>query len=252
MTLEMRISSISPSKIAVRQEFWRVMGVDEAANDEGDADVFGVVDNASLQVVGEWELDAADELAVQEEKVRLVKIAKLPSDMVPVVVFYPGWVGACPAAGFGVLEEECAGVVIGIATARGAHEAGGGVEPIMQGAGACEAVKGEVPAAAHTDGEAEPFVFGPADVDIGVAFFEAAGSCVADPGFDRPLRGTGAEVEFVVVGGPDKQVGVVSAAIETGAGAEARMRGPLRLAMGVEGELCVAACVSGLVALALV
>ena len=224
----------------------------KSADHKGNTDVLGIVDNQSLRVVGQGQLDAADELAVQEKEVRLVKITKLPGDMVPLVISDPGWVGAGPTPGPGVLEEETAGVVVRVSAARGTHETGGRDKPILQRAGACKTVKGEVPAPAHTDWEAQTFVFRPADVHIGVPVFEAACARVTHPCFDRPRRCTGPEVKFVIVGRSNQQVGVVGAAVESRAGGEARVGTPLRLAVGAQGQLVVAANVAGLVAFAFV
>ena len=224
----------------------------KSADHKGNTDVLGIVDNPSLRVIGHGKLDAADELAVQKKEVRLVKITKLPGDMVPFVISDPGWVGAGPTPGPGVMEEETAGVVVRVPAARGTHETGGRDKPNLQSAGACKAVKGEIPAPAHTDREAQTFVFRPADVHIGVPVFEAACARVTHPCFDRPRRCTGPEVKFVIVGRSNQQVGVVGAAAESGAGAKARMGTPLRPAVGAQGQLVVAACVAGLVAFALV
>ena len=226
--------------------------MEKTADHKGNTDVLGIVDNPSLRVIGQGKLDAADELAVQKKEVRLVKITKLPGDMAPFVISDPGWVGAGPAPGPGVMEEETAGVVVRVPAARGTHETGGRDKPILQRAGACKAVKGEVPAPAHTDWEAQTFVFRPADVHIGVPVFEAACARVTHPGFDRPRRGAGPEVEFVVVGRTNQLVGVVGAAVESCACAEARVGAPLRPAVGAQGQFAVATCVAGLVAFAFV
>ena len=161
--------------------------MDKAADHKGDADVLGVIDNAALCVVGKRKLDPADELAVQKEEVRLVQKTKLPGDVVPVMVRDPGRVGADPATGPRVGKQEGASVVVRVPAARGTHETGDRDEPVLERAGASEAAEGKIPAPAHTGWEAQPFIFGAADIYVGVTFFEAARSGVSHPGFDRPL-----------------------------------------------------------------
>ena len=71
-------------------------------------------------------------------------------------------------------------------------------------------VEREAETAASTDRKAKPLVIGAADHRIGPAtFFLPARAGVADPGLDGPFAGTGPQMQFVVVGWPHPQVGVV-------------------------------------------
>jgi len=98
--------------------------VEKAADHKGNADIFGIIDDPSLYVVGERKLHAADELAIQEKEVRLVQIAKLSSYVVPLVIADLGQVGARPTAGVRAGIEEATGIVVGVSAAQGTHKAG--------------------------------------------------------------------------------------------------------------------------------
>ena len=67
---------------------WWILRVEKTSDHKGHADVFGVVDDLPLlvHIFGTGKLDLADKLAVEKVIMRLIPIAELPDDMVPLIV----------------------------------------------------------------------------------------------------------------------------------------------------------------------
>jgi len=180
--------------------------VDPASDDERSDNILDVVDN-DARCGGVVESDPGDAFSVEEEGVELICVAELPGHVVPLVI---GDVLPLGLVGPTRREQEVAGTEV-LCRAGRSDEACGGQQSVLEVPDATSVeVERETETAASTHRKAKPLVIGAADHRIGPAtLFLPARPGVADPGLNGPFAGTGPQMEFVVVGWPDPQVGVV-------------------------------------------
>ena len=180
--------------------------MDPAADDERSDNILDVVDN-DARCGGVVESDPGDAFSVEEEGAELISVAELPGHMVPLVI---GDVLPLGLVGPTFREQEVAGTEVLCRTGR-SDESCGGQKSVLEVPDTTSAeVQREAETAASTHRKTKPLVIGAADHRVGPAtLFLPARAGVADPGLNGPFAGTGPQMQFVVVGRPHPQVGVI-------------------------------------------